>query len=90
MDRLGVFDFESRTWSTLMLKGSLPTWTFGHATKRGSYLWAFGCVARIGEEAAIEVKSSQMGKDCVCWGGTHLERWVTHTGSDEANTLTNH
>lgn len=54
MDRVFFFDFESRTWSQRMCKDVLPTWLFGHATKRGRSIFAFG--SSRGESGTLEVK----------------------------------
>jgi hypothetical protein len=54
MDRVFFFDFESRTWSSRMCKDVLPSWVFGHATKRGRSIFAFGSPR--GESGTLEVR----------------------------------
>ena len=54
MDRVYFFDFDSRAWSCRMCTELLPPWTFGHATKRGRSIYAFGSPQ--GETGTLEVR----------------------------------
>lgn len=42
MERIWFFDFETRTWSSRITSGGREKWTFGHAIKRGRYMYAYG------------------------------------------------
>ena len=42
MDRIWFFDFDTRTWSSRITSGGRDKWTFGHAIKRGRYMYAYG------------------------------------------------
>ena len=53
MDRVFFFEFESRAWSCRMCAELLPPWTFGHATKRGRSIFAFG--SSQGDTGTLEV-----------------------------------
>lgn len=53
MDKAFFFDFESRTWSSRACKDVLPSWSFGHATKRGRSIFAVGSPR--GEIGTLEV-----------------------------------
>ena len=53
MDKAFFFDFESRTWSSRACKDVLPSWSFGHATKRGRSIFAIGSPR--GETSTLEV-----------------------------------
>lgn len=55
MDRVFLFDFDSRTWSCRMCKNVQPQWTFGHAVKRGRSIFAFGSPA--GDAGTLEVRA---------------------------------
>ena len=59
MDRMFFFDFDSRTWSCRMCACLLPAWTFGHATKRGRSIFAFGSAQ--GETGTLEVGGHPAG-----------------------------
>ena len=42
MQKIWFFDFEARQWSCKFTTGGNAEWTFGHAIKRGKYLYAYG------------------------------------------------
>lgn len=56
MDALYIFSFESQTWQKRACHGGHESWTFGHAARRGKFLYAFG-TRRVadGTDSPIEV-----------------------------------
>ena len=42
MQKIWFFDFEARQWSCRIASGGNADWTFGHAIKRGKYMYAYG------------------------------------------------
>ena len=42
MQKVWFFDFEARQWSWRIASGGSAEWTFGHAIKRGKYMYAYG------------------------------------------------
>ena len=42
MQKVWFFDFEARQWSCRIASGGSAEWTFGHAIKRGKYMYAYG------------------------------------------------
>lgn len=69
MDKVFFFEFESRTWSARPCKDVLPSWSFGHATKRGRSIFALGSPR--GETGTLEVGDSHgvWGMGSVFTGG---------------------
>ena len=55
MDKIYKFDFETRTWTKRTCMGGLDTWTFGHAAKRGTSIFALGTRALTEAETPVEV-----------------------------------
>jgi hypothetical protein len=88
MDRVFFFDFDSRAWSCRMCAGLLPPWTFGHATKRGRSVFAFGSAQ--GEAGTLEVGSTPLpGQSCSAQikVDCSLRLEITLSSQDHRNSL---
>lgn len=55
MHRIWFFDFESRMWSTRLTTGGRNDWTFGHAVRRGRYMYAYGTHSTVHTEESLVV-----------------------------------
>ena len=56
MEKVYFFDFETRVWSHKLCTGGHSTWSFGHAHKRGKFLYAYGTPVPSTEEGNLEVR----------------------------------
>ena len=55
MEKIWFFEFETRTWTTRTCTGGLPSWSFGHAIKRGKHLLAYGTTSPAQSQGFLEV-----------------------------------
>ena len=60
MEKIWFFDFEQRSWSNKTCTGGLPSWSFGHAHKRGKHLLAYGTPTPPTEESLLEASTPSL------------------------------
>lgn len=65
MERIWFFDFETRTWSSRITSGGREKWTFGHAIKRGRYMYAYG-THQLSSQEESSVAVQQLPPDAAC------------------------